>query len=1277
MSTTRSRRFLFLIAASVVICLALGLRFFGRDWDQGWYMQPDERFMVMVLTDRIHAPDIHQLGQLFDPAHSPLNPRSVDQSGRPQAYAYGSLPLFATDATAAVAGFLTRQDLNSYARVGMVGRSLSALADVITVVLAMILARRLYGRAAAPISGLLLATTVTMIQLAHFFTVDSFVTMFATAVLLAALLLVERPTRLRAIVAGLLIGAALATKISVFTLAIPVALALVLAYRQHGPPRSLVLALRRLLWTGAAALVAFALFEPYAFWQPHAFFNDISSQWKMANGSADLPYTRQFVGTIPVRYELGNLVHWGLGPLFGIAALVALVVVARRGRKMRPGEIILLAWIVPYFAVISTAEVKYLRYAEPIVPALAILTGGFLAALAVRWPARSWRGAVSLGLTAVVLLGTLGWALAFESIYTRPNSHLAASDWIYRNVPPGSTITAEWWDDSLPLPLANIPPPQAAYKQITLDLYADRPNQQEFDYIAGFLRDSDYIILASDRLAQSIPRLPWRYPVATDYYRLLESGQLGFQLVYESNVMPSLGPLHFNDRGADESFTVYDHPHVRIYKKVTTLSRDDLQQRFASAIAQPWYPARTPPQPTLLLSTPVDQQPAVNDLGWSAAWTSHNLVAVAVWLLVIAALGLLAIPATSVLFGRFADAGWGLSRALGILIAGYAVWIAVSLQLIQFRLPDMLLVLALAIGAEWLILRRQTRQGLRELRARWRMVALSEGLFLAAFAFFLLLRAVNPDLWQTFWGGEKPMEMSFIQALARSAHFPPYDPWYAGGAMNYYYYGFYLMAALWKLTGIPPEIAFQLSIATISAMLVSTVFSLAATAGGDLLRTRRGRWQAGAGVSAVVIEIFVGNLDAARQLLQHSPAAFDFWQSSRVVDYGITEFPYFTSIWADLHPHAINLPFTVLLLALVYVAFREGLHRWWFAGASLVLGSVMIINSWDMPYGLLVVAAAVLTALVRRDGWTWRAVGLAALAWGLTAGGAYILFQPFFSHFLALVNGVARTAHGTAVAQYGLHFGVMLGVLGAAGVVLVLAQWPRLDPRLRPLDSLSGAILGLASFGVAALTIEQHTLWHFALGALVAAAAGVAFYALLSGGASLPGPRKLWYATATIFTLALGLLLPERTTAALLLLPLAAGLRLWRGRLEDPSTSIAGIFLLGASGITLGADLIYIVDDLNGSPWARMNTIFKFYVEAWTLYALAAGLALVWLLFSARLGWGQPLGIVAGARGARRPIDITKPQPTMLAARMALVVALCFVGLGFLYPIFGTPARLK
>ncbi|HET7034960.1 MAG TPA: DUF2298 domain-containing protein, partial [Thermomicrobiaceae bacterium] len=1080
---------------------------------------------------------------------------------------------------------------------------------------------------------------------------------------------------------GILIGAALATKVSVFALAVPVAAALLLAYRQHGRPRSLVLALRRLVWAAAAAVVAFALFEPYALWQPRAFFNDISGQWKMANGTADLPYTRQFVGTIPVRYELGNLIHWGLGPLFGITALVALVAVLRRGRRMRAGEIILLGWIIPYFALISTAEVKYLRYAEPIVPALAILTGGLLAGLITRWPVRSWRGVVSITLAGVVLLGTAGWALAFESIYTKPNTHLAASDWIYRNIPPGSTITAEWWDDSLPLPLANMPPPQAAYKQITLDLYADRPNQQEFDYIAGFLRDSDYIILASDRLAQSIPQLPWRYPVASQYYRLLESGQLGYQLVYESEVVPSLGPLHVNDRDADESFTVYDHPHVRIYKKVTPLSRDQLQQRFASAIAQPWYPQRTPPRPTLLLSTPVDQQPAVSDLGWSASWTSHSLVAAAVWLLVITALGLLAIPATTVLFARanrpFADAGWGLARALGILIAGYAVWIAVSLQLVQFRLPDILLVLALTIGSEWLVLRRQVRQGLRELRARWRMVVLSEGLFLAAFAFFLLLRAINPDLWQTFWGGEKPMELSFIQAIARSAHFPPYDPWYAGGAMNYYYYGFYLMAMLWKITGIVPEIAFQLSIATISAMLVSTVFSLAATAGGDLLRTRRVRWLAGAGVCGVVIETFIGNLDAARQLLQRSAAAFDFWQSSRVVDFGITEFPYFTSIWADLHPHAINLPFTVLLLALVYAGIRQGLHRWWFAGTTLVLGSMMVINSWDMPYGLLIVAAAVLTALVRRYGWTWRALGLAPLAWGLTAGGAYLLFRPFFSHFVALVNGVARTSHGTALSQYSLHFGVMLGILGAAGAVVVVANWPRLDPRRRPLASLAGALLGLAGFGVAALALQQHSLGHFILGALVACAAGVAFFALFTGDASLPGPRTLWYAAAAAFALALGLLLPERTTAALLLLPLATGLRLWIGSLDDPAAAIAGIFILGASGITLGADLIYVVDDLNGTPWARMNTIFKFYVESWTLFALAAGLALIWLLFTARLTWSQPLGIVAGARGTHPPVDAATPLRTTQVARMALVVALCFVGLGFLYPIFGTPARLE
>ena len=58
---------------------------------------------------------------------------------------------------------------------------------------------------------------------------------------------------------------------------------------------------------------------------------------------------------------------------------------------------------------------------------------------------------------------------------------------------------------------------------------------------------------------------------------------------------------------------------------------------------------------------------------------------------------------------------------------------------------------------------------------------------------FVGIRLLNPDLWQPWNGGEKFMEFAFLNATLRSPHFPPYDPYFAGGILNYYYYGLYLV----------------------------------------------------------------------------------------------------------------------------------------------------------------------------------------------------------------------------------------------------------------------------------------------------------------------------------------------------------------------------------------------------------------------------------------------------------------------------------------------------
>ena len=70
------------------------------------------------------------------------------------------------------------------------------------------------------------------------------------------------------------------------------------------------------------------------------------------------------------------------------------------------------------------------------------------------------------------------------------------------------------------------------------------------------------------------------------------------------------------------------------------------------------------------------------------------------------------------------------------------------------------------------------------------------------------------------------MELGYLTAIGRSAELPPYDPWFSGGAMNYYYFGWFLVAVPMRALKILPEVAFQFGVATFGALVGVTIFSL-------------------------------------------------------------------------------------------------------------------------------------------------------------------------------------------------------------------------------------------------------------------------------------------------------------------------------------------------------------------------------------------------------------------------------------------------------------------
>ena len=616
---------------------------------------------------------------------------------------------------------------------------------------------------------------------------------------------------------------------------------------------------------------------------------------------------------------------------------------------------------------------------------------------------------------------------------------------------------------------------------------------------------------------------------------------------------------------------------------------------------------------------------------------------VLVWLIALWVLSLVGFPIASAVCGpgRLSDRGWTTSRTLALLLLAWLAWLGGTLGVIPNSAAGIAATLVAIAGVSGWLAWQQRTEIADFLRRRWTVVAASELLFLAIFAFWALVVSEAAAINHT----EKPMDFGILNAIVNAAGFPPEDQWLSGHGIAYYYGGHYVAAMLTTLTGVSPSVAYNLAVATVPAMLAAGVLGLVY----NLLRLAGARVTPALlmGVLAALGITLLGNLSGVLELAYvrglggewfwqwlgikglEPPAGGSgwlpdgfwwWWRGTRVIDslaeggasldYTITEFPFFSFLLGDLHAHVTALPFLVLTLtlALAVLMSPEPPGMEWLksrpqeAGAlALTLGALAFINAWDFPVYLCIVGAAAAARWFARENrppvitllgtlperaeampTTGYALGrsiyrAALLAIGLAAGGV-LLYLPFYMSFDSQTSGILPV---TGPATRPILFLTVMGVPAFFACSLVARAALELDwPTGRRRD------IGLlaTSVGVAPLA-----LWLVAVGIRVSAS-----------------PDSVTLADGLVAArLALALpLLGLGGLAIYCVLTMAQERRPMRWVVFALVLAAAGFFLLG------GAELFHIADQFGN----RMNTVFKFYYQAWLLLGIAGAVGIYYII---------------------------------------------------------------
>ncbi len=561
-----------------IFLFGLGLRIYGLNWDQNQHLHPDERFLTMVLTE-VKLP--FSISNYFDTSTSPLNPYNYPNY---QFFVYGTFPLFLTKILAVLLNY------DNYNQIVLLGRFLSAISDSLIIIFLYLISKEFFKSKSKFIylASILYAITVLPIQLSHFFAVDTFLNLFLVASLYFSLLYYQKKLIKYSLFSAAFFGLALSSKISALYFT-PLFIALHFFSLSKINLKNILKLIPLAVFYIIVTFLTFRVFQPYAFislFTPNPLFLDnLKTLQSFSEINSLFPPSIQWFSITPYLFPLKNIILWGLGIPVSLAFIFYLISFFK-SKKFFSNQLQLIFIIFTLIFILYQASVfnPTVRYFLPIYPLIIFLSSYYLSFL---------KKTIFIKLLITFQLLSVFF---FLSIYSHPHSRIQASRWIYQNISPGSVITNEYWDDPLPLYLPEENPNN--YQGIMLPLY-DSDSQQKWSILKPQIDSADYLIMSSNRLWGSIPKVPNIYPQTSQFYQDIFNYHTDFKPIakfvsYPGVYLPFLtscyyfGPtnypsktnnwfeidsncnypgIYLRDDIAEEAFSVYDHPQVLIFSR--------------------------------------------------------------------------------------------------------------------------------------------------------------------------------------------------------------------------------------------------------------------------------------------------------------------------------------------------------------------------------------------------------------------------------------------------------------------------------------------------------------------------------------------------------------------------------------------------------------------------------------------------------------------------------------------------------------------------------------